>query len=274
MSGPASQYAYELYTKFGYRATWLPGTPLKLGDVGVINDHVFTRLAGLNDLGIQWKERSDPSAEDLFYQSTSGITMAFKLAGEPVPAGSGLLEAKAGVSITFERQAAVIFAAKGCRVPSIENQIAVGEEIKKLYKAGKWDRQYYVVTEVVNAETFTALVSESGGGKLELIAEGALPQGAVGLADLKANFHVARSQSMHTQTIAQEALTPLFRVRRLARPWYVLPLRFQASGVDPLALTPAAQIDLNELSFDLDVPTFPPFGAVPPPPPPPPPKKK
>lgn len=45
---PLKRYVDGIYKKFGYRATWLPGTALRLGDVWIAN---------LKDLGIRFDTR-------------------------------------------------------------------------------------------------------------------------------------------------------------------------------------------------------------------------
>jgi hypothetical protein len=261
---PADQYTRELYTKFRYRANWLPSAPIALGDVGAVVDNSFIRAAGLKDFGINFevREPDQKSGNDLTYQSSSGISMTFKAAGDPAPAGSELIPAKAGVAISFEREAGILFVAPNCRVSSIKNQIEVGEKIKALYKQKqlkmnqlKWEWSYCVITELVTADSLTALVSQSAGGKVDLIAEGAVGGGAFALADLNAQFQIKRTASMSAAIVATAKLTPLFRVRRLNRPWLVLPPIFQASNARASVEAPTEDVPLEELSFDIDNPT-------------------
>jgi hypothetical protein len=60
-----------------------------------------------------------------------------------------------------------------------------------------------------------AFISESSGGKIELIAENSLQLGILSLADLNANFSIGASSGINTQIIAKDKLTPLFRVRQV-----------------------------------------------------------
>lgn len=59
MASAQGQYTNEMKKKFGYYATWNPGVPLKLGDIGTFSDNVFTRLSNLTDRGIEFEIRPD-----------------------------------------------------------------------------------------------------------------------------------------------------------------------------------------------------------------------
>ena len=63
------KYARELKRQFGYFATWLPGTPLKLGDIGVIKKNTFRRLANITDLRIPFEIITDTTPVDIEYNS-------------------------------------------------------------------------------------------------------------------------------------------------------------------------------------------------------------
>ena len=41
----SKKYTKELNQQFGYLATWLPGTPLALGDIGILRNNEFTKIS-------------------------------------------------------------------------------------------------------------------------------------------------------------------------------------------------------------------------------------
>lgn len=217
MIGPQQRYTRELYERFGYLGSWTPGTPHALGDVGVVTGNVFSRLSSLNSLQIGFDIRPDRSEEVLWHASESGVTTMFKAAGAAAPAGTSLPTAKAGVAIEFKAGGGVVFVARGCRTTSIEDQIALGDILVSRYRAGAWELDRAVVTELVSAESITVLVSESSGGRVELVAEANAELNTWNLADASAGLTINASSSMHTQIVAQGAVTPLLRVRRIQR---------------------------------------------------------
>lgn len=215
MQGPQYQYTKELYERFGYLGTWTPATPLNIGDVGEMDGNVFRRVSSLEEMNIPFTVRQAKDKEDLIYTSESGVSLSFKAAGSPVVGGSSLLIQKAGATIDFHNGAGVVFVARGCLSPSIEDQISLGKELIRRYNIGEWEAKYVVVTEIKKADSMSAFISESSGGKIELIAENSLQLGTLSLADLNVNFSVGASSGINTQIIAKNKLTPLFRVRQV-----------------------------------------------------------
>ena len=215
MQGPQYQYTKELYERFGYLASWTPATPVRIGDVGEMDGNVFRRVSSLKEMNIPFAVRQAGNKEDLIYTSKSGVNLNFKAAGSPIVQGSSLLVQKAGATIDFHKGAGVVFVAKGCRSPSIEDQISLGKELVRRYHLGEWDAKYSVVTEIKQADSMSVFISETSGGKIELIAENSLQLGALSLADLSANLSVGASSDINTQIIAKDKLTPLFRVRKV-----------------------------------------------------------
>jgi hypothetical protein len=215
MKGPQYQYTKELYERFGYLASWTPATPVGIGDVGEMDGNVFRRVSSLKEMSVPFAVRQAQNKEDLIYTSESGVNLSFKAAGSPVVGGSSLLVQKAGATIDFQKGAGVVFIAKGCLSPSIEDQISLGKELIRRYNVGEWEAKYVVVTEIKKADAMSTFISESSGGKIELIAENSLQLGTLSLADLNVNFSVGTSSGINTQIIAKDKLTPLFRVRQV-----------------------------------------------------------
>jgi len=188
----------------------------------------------------------------LIYTSESGVNLNFKAAGSPIIEGSSLLVQKAGATIEFSKGAGVVFVAKDCVSPSISDQISLGKEIVRLYNLGKWDTKYTVVTEIKQAASMSVFISENSGGKVELIAENSLNVGAVSLADLEAKFAVGASSGINTQVIAQEKLTPLFRVRKVKIGWLGgVSFKSLESFHDLIDLPPELELDPEEISAEL-----------------------
>jgi len=215
MQGPQYQYTAELYKRFGYLATWTPATPVNIGDVGEMDGNIFRRVSSLKEMNVPFTVRQAQNKEDLIYTSESGVNLSFKAAGSPIVGGSSLLVQKAGATIDFHKGAGVVFIAKGCLSPSIEDQISLGKELIRRYSVGEWEAKYVVVTEIKKADSMSAFISESSGGKIELIAENSLQLGTLSLADLNVNFSVGAASGINTQIVAKDKLTPLFRVRQV-----------------------------------------------------------
>lgn len=245
MAGPQKQYTRELFDKFSYLATWLPGVPLRVGDVGVMRDGHFQRVSALESLGIDFAVRRDHAGAQLDYASRGAVSVSFKAAGAVPPAGSVLAQASAGVVIQMNRENSVLFQVLGASFPSIEDQLGLEHQIRRRHAAGQWNTDHLVVTEVLQARAATILIASSSDARLELSIRGSLSTGNISIADLNAGFETAHFRGMHTRIVASEGLTPLFRARRLRNRLFSGPVFRSAEpeprgadGLEFAALTP------------------------------------
>lgn len=242
-----TKYTRELKKQFGYLATWLPSTPVSLGDVGIVKRGVFTRLSNLNDFGISFEIEKDSSKSDIDHSSKGAVSISLKAAGTTPAAGSTLTEVDAGITIEFSKENAILFKANGTVSPSIKDQIKLGDTIKKLYKEGKWNIQWVVVTEVVEAESATIIISGSSKGKVELKAEAEVKLGELDIADADAKLGLSFSRDLSTSIIAKESLTPLFKASRIKEHILKKPT-FTLKGVEVRNLiTPAMALENDEV---------------------------
>ena len=209
------KYTNELYKQFKYLATWLPGTPMELGDIGVLNGKEYTKLANLADLGIKFDIENDDSKADIEHSSKGSVSLTTKASGTASPEGSSLGEIDAGITVNFSKENAILFKANGTTNPAIQNQIILGDAILKLYKEGKWDKDWVVITELVKATSATILISSSKSGKIELKAKGSAKAGSLDIADVDAGLELSYSKDLATKIIAEKGLTPPFKASKV-----------------------------------------------------------
>ncbi|RXK86373.1 DNA/RNA non-specific endonuclease [Filimonas effusa] len=240
-AGPAGQYTGEMRKHFGYHATWLPNTPLALGDVGIMKGDVFIKVSDLAARGVSFQKgfpETNPKPADIDYSSKGAVSMTTKLAGKAAPVGSALTDVDAGVIIEFSKENAIIFQANGTLVHAIEDTLEVGAQIIELFKAGKWDKNWVVITELVSAESETLLIASGKNMKVELKANANISAASLNIADTQFGFTLQGSSSLQTKIVASQGLTPLFRLMKL-RSQLFSPLEFSIAGVSPLdMLTP------------------------------------
>lgn len=215
------KYARELRDAFGYWANWLPGTPLALGDVGLLKGNVFTRISNLQELGIAFDVQQDPTKSEIEYSSEGAISITTKASGTVAPQGSALGEVDAGITVKFSKENAVYIKANGTSSPSIIDQISLGKTLIEHYKQGKWDMNWVVVTEVMNAESATVLISSSSDSKIEVKAKGKVEAAKLDIADAGLGFELMFSKDLSTRIITQ-ALVPLFRAAKIKRKFWIV----------------------------------------------------
>ncbi len=216
----SKMYTDELKKQFGYLATWLPGTPIALGDIGKMEHNVFNKISNLSDLGISFEVQADDTPSDIEHNSQGSVSVSFKAAGRAALPGSSLGELDAGISVSFSKEHAILFKANGTTSPSIKNQIGLGQEILKRYKAGDWDKNWVVVTEVVNADSATILISGSADSKIELKAKGGIELAKIDIADADLGLETTVSKDLSTKILAEKALNPLFKVSKVQKKFF------------------------------------------------------
>ena len=236
MSSARKRYTDELAKRFGgYYAAWTPGDHLQLGDIGMLEGKSFKRIGNIADLGLTFERRADPTPETLGpYKSSGKVTVDFKAAGAAQLPNSHLAQADAGFSIRFAGEHAVVFIAEGCFQPSIADQLQLGRDIIALFKEGRWNSSWHVITQLVEAASMTVLISSSsnGGVDLKVTADIDAAIGAEDLAKAELGLKVQASRVMETTLLAQKGATPMFRLSRMRKPIFGKP-NFKMAAVKP-----------------------------------------
>jgi hypothetical protein len=230
MNGPQEQYTDDMKNHFGYYATWNPGAPLKLGDIGTIKDNVFTKIADLDSRGITFGTRDDTTKTDLEYSSKGSITTTAKLSGTVAPQGSILTNLDAGIIVEFQNENSTLFKANGTLTPTIKDTIKLGNEVLDLYRNGKWNKSWVIITELVTADSSTILISNSSNGRIELKANANIDAKNFDIADAKFDFSTQFLKGLDTKIIAKEGLTPLFKVMGIKTSIFLPPI-FKSHGL-------------------------------------------
>lgn len=251
MNSAQKQYANEMKKKFGYYATWNPGVHLKLGDIGTFKGNIFTKISDLESLGITFEVSTDITKATLEHSSKGSVSVTTKLAGTLAPQGSVLTSADAGIIVEFEKQKSCLFKANDTTSPSIKDTISLGIKILELYHQGKWNQDWEVITELVEAESATIIISNNANSKIELKANANINAPTFDIADGKFDFSTLVSKGLETKIIATEKLTPLFKIMGIKKKTFSPPV-FKVKGAKPLDLPSseiATEASTEEFSF-------------------------
>jgi len=242
-------YTREMYKQFRYLAAWLPGTPFSLGDIGILKGKEFTKIGNIEEHGINFEIEFDDTPSDLEYASKGGVSITTKLSGAIASEGSSISNIDAGISANFSQENSILFKANNTRTPSIKNQIKLGEEILELYKKGKWNTDWAVITELVESESASILISSSKEAKIDLKVTGDIGSKQLDIADAELNFQLSFSKDLSTKIIAQEGLTPLFKVSKV-RNRFILPPVFRTKSLDSMDFaSPEIALQKSELFY-------------------------
>lgn len=209
------QYTKSLFRALNWRGTWPVSERLELGDVGTLEDGIFRQETTLADLRVSFSKNWGTARTSFYYESSSGVSVHTKLAGETSRFFSYVGHARAGVSFLFSRAGAVVFWAPSCRVGAIANPASLRPKLKRLRESGDWDRDWVFISRVIKAPRATILVSGSRGAGVELRADQSVT--AIDLAKIGADLAVARREGMAVFMVAAGDLIPLYQVRNVTR---------------------------------------------------------
>ena len=217
MKSIQKQYTDEMKKRFGYYAIWTPDVPLKLGDILILENDGFNKIDNLANLGISFEIFPDNTKSILEYSSERGITMVQKLAGEAPLVGSSLTEADAGIIVEFSKEKSILFKLNNVTSPYIDRTNSLGTEIIEKYNSGDWKKEWFVVSELKEAESATIIISNSNKGKIELKANANIGGTNFDIADASFDFSVKFNTGLSTKIVASEGITPLFKLRGIKK---------------------------------------------------------
>lgn len=241
MASPVKLYLKEMHNNVGFFATWLPATPIRVGDFGVVETDGFRRMGSLSELGVPSLALREGSPQNMSYSASATRTSSASAgAGTVVPA------VKAEVSIAFTSQGGYVFEALGIYNLEIADRLATTQRILDAYHQGRWQKQWLLIDSVYTAASATILVSLDGSSEITLKASGDVPLGSLPLADPKLGLTVSSSSGRIVQVVAQSGLSPLYSCMRLRDPLFSSPSFVPVRGATS---EPATQ-SFTRLSID------------------------
>lgn len=213
MTEMAEFYAKSLHEQFGnYYATWMPGTPLELGDYGEIKDKIFTKTGSIfSDFGIKIEKNIDMTPQT--YEYTSSNSVDIKFLGDAGANVGAVGKAQVNVQISFSGVNAIYFNANTCKCNSISNIKNIKEKISKLKN---WDEDYRVITEIIEAGATTVLISNGKNAEITFGVEGR-DISLQNFTNAGMKLSVKSQRAIGLKVIAENGLNPLFRVRKIKK---------------------------------------------------------
>ena len=242
-----------------YWASWLPSTPFKIGDIGTLNGYLFEKVGTLRELKIKYYVELESGPSPLDISSESGVTVAFKAAGETNAAFAHIGVGDAGLKIEFGAEGAFILQAPQTFDSEVGDRLNLQRQIIGAFTKGSWDKDWVVITRLVKAPSATVLISKSSNAALEMTAKADLSGAVAGLGTANAGISVKHKQGDTVGMIGGQNVTPLFQLSRLKTSFFGPPKlttkSLRASDPSLAELTPALASDdgavQGSLVFDL-----------------------
>lgn len=214
--------------KRGFNGSLSMHLPYKLGHI-----ITFDRRAGFEVIGhisdpyfnltdFKAYEKLGDSEADINFGTETGVNIETKVTGDAQIPNSRLSIDDTGLVIEFENKASYLLKTGGTKVHFIENIAELGKRVNDLYLKKKWNRNWFIITQLIEAERATLLISKSRNSKIELKAKGSLDTiSESDLVSADVNFSVLTKKEMSTDIIGKNGpYFPLFkangiRVKRL-----------------------------------------------------------
>lgn len=216
MASPQKTYLNQMHKKFGYRANWEPHRKIAVGMIGKLRRGEFINYGTLEEEGIPVKINSQGGDGKLDFTSEGGVTIETKLAGKAVPPSSAKLgEADAGVVISFGSTNSTVFKALNSTNHTLANLKEVETEFIRLVNQGKLDKEYAIITEIVEAGSATIIVSNSANAKIEIKANAEAQVQEIDIADASLELSAVAERNIETKVIARSSTQVLFKVMKV-----------------------------------------------------------
>lgn len=220
MSNPSKFYLRHMNTQTRYRATWDPTKKLVIGYIGKLDNGVFSIYSSLEKEGIPAEVAIDESGAAMDYTSHDSVNITTKLAGSAPVAGSALSNLDAGFSLEFKGDNSIVFQTSNHKVHQLVNLASIEQAVLGKYNDGSWDKNWLIVTELVEADSATIIISNSSNGVLDLKASADAGAANFSLANAALGLSVVREKGSTLKYITQSGLTPLYRVMGIRHPFF------------------------------------------------------
>ena len=219
--GIAQRYISKIHRETSFFATWTPSQVLSLGDFGTLDSNGAFQLEGkLSKLGFTGLSSVSEARSDDFLEITteSGTSITVKAAGDTM-ASSKLPQAKAGLSISFTKADALVCKLKGPTQESVDNLKDIEDFVIEQYKAGKWTKEWRIVTQRVFAAGTTIVYSDTQGVAIEATAEAPIQN----IADANIGLSIVHKSGGAVNVVGGANLSPFITLVRLHKPLFGTP---------------------------------------------------
>lgn len=245
MSLPQKYYVEHMAKGTKYRASWLPDRPLKIGDVGKIEDGLFILYTTLEHQQIPCRTRQGVSELGLDYSTKGSYSITGSAAtGDALTLTQGIpLTGK--VSIKFTADNGIVFQMSGSKIQIIENLAEIETDIMHKYTTGEWPKEWVFISELVITDNATVIISNSNNNQIELGCTGKMGLSDIKLANPELGLTFLSETGSSVKILAATGLTPLYRVRGIFKP-FLSKEEFRTRG----DLTAGLKLKLTDLPYD------------------------
>ena len=212
MSTIMQNYLQQVQKNLGYRATWEPHRPMKVGTYGKIHQGIFSAYGHIDDLNITHSIDKLKTSNQLTYKSEEKGSYTLKAKGEINPLFQKISTDEAGLLIIFKKDNSIVFKIQDITYFTLENKAEIAKKLHELSVVNQWDDSYLMITETLQSEKTSILLSKKKNSEVEIKYENG---GNTGIIDIDFFGEIIRSKGMSLQFTSSSDSTPLFKLSRL-----------------------------------------------------------
>lgn len=219
MVSPQKFYVKEISKKTKYRANWLPDKPMNVGDIGKIEDGIFTLYTTLEQQGFLVRRKELSFDTDFDFTSTDSVRIDFNGQDAGLMSPGGVKKCK----VEFLNPEGLVFQIRDSKRIILDNLSELENPILEKYKKGVWDLGWVVVTEVVRPGSATILINSGDSNDLEfeITRDTDADVRTLTLADTRLGLRLVREARSNTMKfIARNDLTPLYVIKGISDPLF------------------------------------------------------
>jgi hypothetical protein len=212
VSDLAKSYTDKIFKGLHYLPTWLPSAKVAVGDVAKIEERAVTRQLSLEDLSVEFSTHENATVAHRGWASKGALTL-----GGRAKATTPAQNIGANTHVEFNAKHAILFRAERSKELNLERQALVEKELLRLHEDKQWEADWVLITHVIRAHNFTALISQEKGARAELRLTGTLGSNAAGLDREDVGVEVLHTEGMAYAEHGVVDATPLYRAIRVQK---------------------------------------------------------
>jgi len=248
MASIMQHYLNQVQKNLGYRATWEPQRPISIGTYGKIHQGVFSEYGHLDEFKIPLIIEKSKTTHQLTYKSENKGSYTLKAKGEVNPLFKMVKSDEAGLLLIFKKDNGIDFKIQGLTYLNLKNKVEIAQFLEKLSLTNQWDPNYLIISETIQAEKSTILLSKKKNSEIEMKYDGVQDDKKLVIADFDLSGEVLRSQGLSLQFSTNTVTTPLYKLSRL-KSAVLIPAKNRT-------VTPAFKPELSEINFEISEMNF------------------
>jgi hypothetical protein len=246
MSTIMQNYLQQVQKNLGYRATWEPHRPMKVGTYGKIHQGIFSAYGHIDDLNITHTVDKLKTSNQLTYKSEEKGSYTLKAKGEINPLFQKISTDEAGLLIIFKKDNSIVFKIQDITYFTLQNKAEIAEKLHKLSLVNQWDASYLMITETLQSEKTSILLSKKKNSEVEIKYENG---GNTGIIDIDFFGEIIRSKGMSLQFTTTSDSTPLFKLSKL-KVAVLVPEKNRMVQEKPMPTLVEVLFDVDEMTND------------------------